>query len=507
MILPSLLPSDYVRYMKADSDETLLKLLKENTHEFVTFFEYAAEDGTWCEHHLPFMRSALQWFTTQFYSDLLQLESARRIANTFWGHQMLLLSCLTKDLTVKIGKESEQVNSLLMAVSSEVFFDLIRTQKVDAEQRIVVLDNATTDLFNQIAEFITTRDVPTLWKHRQNEIIDLLRLAVRFELRGLKEICEDVLKRYITKENVLDTLVEAHLESWDVLQEHCFSFINSLNLGVRLFSVKQRRVDISEKEVQALAFEFLDFSDVAQDMFERLKSFITHYVCSGSLTEDPAFSTTIKACPNIIALDISRSLRYTDRLSDMPQALQEIDISKCLWLTDANLQKMISYSPNVIRLTLNSNSQLTFKGWGELMKFHQMRALDVSRCNQVNDEIFVLILKSSHHLVELGVEECKRISEKGFFEISRNLPELAFLNVARTYISDAAIIDVASRCRMLRSLDVTRCVSITEKGIIQTVRQATKLRELVITGCNISDAAISRIREQYPYLKLLTASF
>lgn len=502
MDLPSLMPSEYAQYSDCESDQHLIEKLTKNSTDLMVFFEFAAADGTWSERHSTFMTAALEWFTTQFYHDRILFDWAKRVAEAFWEHLSILSPYLPLDLSIQTHKKVIQINSLLLSVRSDIFRDLIRTQNLMSEQRILVLNDLPYELLVQVSEYIITGAVADLWKEEQEKIIELLQLAARFDLNGLKEICEDILKRYINTDNVYDMIIKAHKERWLLLRMSCFQFLNDLGKGVRLSSPVQHRVDVSEKEVIPFAFEFLDFSEGALDVFVQLRLYITHLICSGTLPAEPMFSKVVNECPKLISLDLSRSIRYSERLTDIPPNLQEIDFSKCLWLTDDNLQKIIAYCKDVTRLTLHSNVQLTFRGWGELLKFYRLKALDISRCIQVNDDTFTLILKSGYQVVELSMEECKHVSEKGFFEIARNLPQLAILNVARTHVSDAALIDIATRCPFLRELNVTRCPSISDKGILQAVKVAVGLQKLNVEGCNLSDDALHKLATINPYLSL-----
>lgn len=503
MILPAQVPASLRLYEEAESDERLFEKLSRKPEDLLFFFEYASADETWSEHHSAFMGMALNWFTTQFYENKLTLEIAGKIEALFRQHFYIQKLYIPLDLTVVSGKNSVLVNSLLLAMSSGTFRDMIRSQRTSSSLRKLTLDEIPYELLIQVIEYVSTGTVADLWKQEQSEIIKLLRLAVSLELPKLAEHCETVLKRYINRDNVVDKLVQAYKESWHLLKECCFQMINEMGLGVRVYSVEQRRVVFEEKEVSPLAFEFLNFGESALELFSKLSPYITHLNCSGPLTDESAFSMVVRACPQLIALDISRSRKYSDRLMDIPQNLQEIDLSKCLWLTDANLQKMISYSNQIIRLYLSSNVQLTFQGWVELLQYHRLKALDISRCSQINDEILALILKACEHLVEFDIAECKRISEKGFFDIPRHLHSVAILNVSRTNISDAALIDIATHCLELRSLDLTRCQSVSSKGILQTVKLAANLQEINISGCSISDEDIAKLKERFPYLNVL----
>lgn len=501
MLLPALLPKKLFLYAEANDDSELIQMLIKTPNQLVTFFEHACEDKTWSEHHLSFMQAAMESLTFQFRQERLAFEFAHRIAKAFQSNYPLLRSCLKRDIILHGHNGDVEANSLLIAVSSEFFYDLIRMHYSEGSKLKIDLNKVPMELLAHVEEYVSSGDIPDLWKQEQSTILNLLNISTTFRIKGLIELCEETLRRYINKNNALDFLVMSHQMSWVNLRNSCFRFLNQQRLGVRFEEVeKYRTLDLEGRKL--LALEFLEFSETSLDIFSQLKHLITHLICGGDLTEEASFSTVIRSCPHLISVDISRSRAFNERLYDLPASLQELDLSKCPWLTNDQLKKMIVICPNVVRLSLNSNVQLTYQGWGGLKNLKQLKGLDIARCHQVHDADFLLILNACAQITEIGLEECTGIGENGFFELARLLTRLSFLNVSRTHITDAQLIEIVTRCRHLRILNLTRCKGITDKGILQVIKQAGALQSINLTACDVTQGTVDFIRGLRPQLDL-----
>ena len=228
----------------------------------------------------------------------------------------------------------------------------------------------------------------------------------------------------------------------------------------------------------------MNFWNIA--IFEQVKKFVTHLIFSGSLVEEAPFNKVVQECPNLRSLDIGRIRDFSDHLYSADSHLQELDLSNCAWLTNDYLKKIIEIFPNLRRLILTSNVQLTFLGWSSLQKLPLLYGLDVSRCRQLHDDDLLLILRACPQLTELDLEECIGLSERAFFDLAKALPQLTVLNASKSHISDIALIEIALRCRHIVELYVVRCKGISEKGILQFVKNASFLKVLDVMGCDVS---------------------
>lgn len=497
MLLPALLPEELKIYSQAESEIALFQMLTTKPQDLILFFEYACDDETWSENCREFMPAAMEWFTEKSLQERLASELLQRVAASIKPHYLNLKSYIPRNLIFDVQSKKIAFSSLLFAASSEVFHNLIRSHLYADKSMPISLGKLPLDIFDIVEEFVYSGDVVAIWKYDELGLLRILRHATDMRLVGLMQLCEDTLKRYINKENVLDLLIKAHKKSWIHLKNHCCHFLNILSWGVKFEDSKKYRLT-EEGEKTFLALEFLEFSDTSLDIFERLKLFITHLILNGSLTEETSFSMVIQSCPNMRFLDIGRTRAFSERLYEINPNLQELDLSNCLWLTNDYLKKVVEICPNLRRLVLTSNVQLTFLGWSVLQKLPLLYGLDISRCHQVHDDDLLLILRACPQLTELDLEECRGLSERAFFDLAKSLPHLVVLNVSRCHISDVSLIEIALRCRHLRELLLMRCKGISEKGLLQLIANAPLLKLLDITSCNIALAVVESLKHLAP---------
>ncbi|MBS4169073.1 hypothetical protein [Parachlamydia sp. AcF125] len=493
MLMPAFLPSELMYLSSFEEDEPLFQKVKENSYLFNAFFMAAIEDEGWIIRHEEFIHLALEWVTEQFAADRLPFQLSKNIGEKIRQHFSSLELNIPLDLSCQVGESRLEFNSLLFGTASDFLHDFFLKKCLGKKRPLeIVLRGIEWDILITLSEWMKFGDIPSLWKKEEKFLWSVLKQASTWEMTAVVEITQEILKRYLNRANVFDHLVLTHEQKWHFLKYACCKVINELGGGMTVF----------EQGENGLGFEFLEFNAHSLGVFDRLQKWITHLAFSLSLTEEMAFSETMQKCPKLIGLDISRTRIFTERLYDIPSHLQELDISMCVWLTPANLRKIIEICPRLVRLNLSSNGQITAAGWAELHRLQFLEFLGISRCHQISDDDLKLILKACLNLTELRLEECEKLTDRGFFNLALNIPKIVGLSLARCGIGDTSLIEIGTRCIFLQRLDLTRCENITDKGVIEMVCQTKTLRELVLTHCSISPEAIIEIRKLKPLLKV-----
>ncbi len=348
-------------------------------------------------------------------------------------------------------------------------------------------------LFLLIHEFVMNGHIDTLWKHEQEELYLLLKQASRLRLEGLSTLCQELLKRYVSRDNAIAILQTAHQEKWLLLKSACCHLIDAMSLGVKL-SDEEAAGEVDPLLTSSpFFFEFLQFSHTALELFSSLKHLITHLICKGSLTEDPVFIEVVQKAPKVVSVDISNSPTLSPYLSAIPAHIAELNASQCLWLTDSTFRYLITLCPHLKRLSLDGNSQLGYSALGELKKLPYLHALDLSHIEQLKDEDFTVILKACRELSELKLVACRQLTRNTFFELGRQLPNLIKLDLSRCSITDIALLEITLRCRQLCILKLNRCEELSEKGILQAVSEAHSLQKLELGGRKLSPYATEQL--------------
>jgi hypothetical protein len=417
-----------------------------------------------------------------------------KTAKSIRSHFDNLRTRLPYDLIFKFSDTSIHANNALYSAASPYFHDLIRRECFDKKNFKLELKSVSYEaLFRYVDEFVTTGGVSGLWRMEQSNLLTLLRYATSVQLLELSELCEDALAKYLTKQNVCAFLLKAKQESLNKLKQACFDFINREDLGIFLEGSVEGSVEC----------KFLNYSDKALDLFEKIKPAITHLIFPNDLSSDQHFAEVVRDCPALVAIDLSHSVYYSDYMSSVPKNLEELNLSACEWLMTSYLKKIIDTCPSLHRLFLASNVQLTAHSWGELMRLKGLQVLNLSHCQQIRDDDFRVILHACTDLTELNLEDCRLMSEKAFYDLARACNRLQRLNLARTNVTDASAVDIANRCRSLQYLDFTRCERLTDKGIFEVVKNGFNLQEINITSCHVNKATIDDVRKLRPRLRVV----
>lgn len=492
--MPALLTKELFFCEKAANEGNLLDLLVKRPPDLIAFFEVACADETWCEQYSGFMRKILGWITFQAFQDKLLMDLCKKAVKAIQAHFFVLEPMIPYNIMFKLKDANVHVNSLLFSVASPFFRELFLREIRDKNKVALAMPDISQSTFRSIEEYVNTGQVANLWRMGEQEILYLMKQGQQWNIPDFTALCEKSLARYFTKENVFDLFFMAHEGRLPILKDLAIEFINSFNESFKLIP----------RGLDRVAFEFIQFSESALKNFELFRNKITDLICTGTLSESDFFSVVVNQCPKMTFLDISGSRFFMDTLLEIPKKLDGLDLSRCSWLNQENLKKLSQICTHLQTLHLGSNTQLNSAAWGELIRFKQLRSLDLYRCLQINDEDFLVILKSCSSLVELGLEGCVKIGEKGIDELTKFCAGLTRLNISRTRISDSALLQIASRCKNLLSLDLTRCERISEKGITEAIKHGNSLRELVIAQCAIPQAAVDGLRKLHPYLSIVT---
>ena len=128
-------------------------------------------------------------------------------------------------------------------------------------ENAVKLPDASMLYFSAIDAFIRTGDTQEVNRKDREIVTKILMQALRWDLKELAEACEEFLKRYITRSNMVEMMMEAHKNSWLRLRQSCFNYINDQKIGLRFLA----------RERDRLAFEFLEFNDASLAFFEKVR--------------------------------------------------------------------------------------------------------------------------------------------------------------------------------------------------------------------------------------------
>lgn len=492
MEFPALMPRELNYYIEIPNEDFLFSALIKKPNDLVLFFETASDDETWAVNHEALMKNMLDWLTAQTFTDRLSKTNNLRVFFAIQKRYMLFQPYLPQNIVIKLKDGDISFNGLLLAASSDFFKQILLTESKGGTN-VLSFPQLAVNEFAPVGAFISTGTVPDLPTMGQQEIIDLIKRAKAWELTSLSTLCERTLPKYLSVENILEMLSLAKHEKWEDFEQSCLDFVNKQGWGFSLFSPTLER----------LSFEFFDFHDQTLELFERFRPLVTDIHCSGNLVDEVPFGRILKSFSDLFGLDISRTFSFSFQFKEIPKGLQFLNLSECPWISKETLKYIFDVCPDIKCLYLRSDVHLNYMLWSELVKFKQLKTLDISNCTQLQDSDLSVILKGLNSLNELLMCNCTKINERGFLEIAKVLPRLIRLDLSRSSLSDTALVEIASRCRILTFLNISGCDQITEKGVLALVKQANSLQKLDISRCHLSKKTMEEIKKICPYLTIV----
>lgn len=493
MLLPEEISPNLKFYANFESEKECLEALYKSPVDLFSFFVAACADESWVDSHTVSMKGLFQWITDAQVQRNFPQELFKSLIPTIQLNHQRLKPFIPLDLVLKMDTMDYPINSLLLSQQSFYFRRRIINESNLDQNRVLIIDEIPEGFIGYIDEFILSGSVKDLWKFPPDELWEIINCLSPLGFTALIEASEQVLRRYIDRQNVLEMLLKAHINHLQILQDACIEFLNQLEMGVRL----------NITSVEYLSLEFLNFRSPAFEVFDAIVHEITHLTFSHQLPADPNFKSVIHRCPHLICLDFTDSTHPPDDFYDIPNQMTEIRLSHCQWVDSGMLHAISKNLPSITILDLSSNDQLTYSVLSELSKFKKLGVLNISRCFQLGDVELKILLQACPKLYELQLSDCHKISPDGFFEIGKSLTDLSILNISRTSISDASLIDLMMRCRSLYILDISRCPGISEKGVMEGIRSCPSLRKMIVRNSGITNHEMDQIKKHFPYVKVL----
>eukprot|EP00698_Gefionella_okellyi_P009721 TRINITY_DN2491_c0_g5_i1.p1 TRINITY_DN2491_c0_g5~~TRINITY_DN2491_c0_g5_i1.p1 ORF type:complete len:712 (+),score=116.18 TRINITY_DN2491_c0_g5_i1:174-2309(+) len=215
-------------------------------------------------------------------------------------------------------------------------------------------------------------------------------------------------------------------------------------------------------------------------------------------------------------LGITRKLQYL-RLSDqtiddgvlcslrMSPNLTFVDVSHTN-VSDAGVQDLLSMCPNLSTLRLEACPEISDRALLLVSQCTQLLGLHLQASSQVSDVGLSAVLQSCTLLHDLTVpDSCTSDSLQVMQEYSRNLRSLDVSWCEQ--IDDECVSALAARCCKLTRLSCRKCTIGTE-AVGAITRHLTALRSLVLTRCEtIADSALRGIGDTLTALTHLNVSW
>nr|XP_027188654.1 F-box/LRR-repeat protein 4-like [Cicer arietinum] len=170
----------------------------------------------------------------------------------------------------------------------------------------------------------------------------------------------------------------------------------------------------------------------------------------------------VRNCPSLIEITmqetcIGKNCNYLMIDCVVSHRLKSLHLALNPWLRDESITMLASFFPNLQLLDLSHCDGISEQGIGQVLRrFSKIRQLKLAYCSGVN------------RLVGMNFE----------------VPQLQVLNLSHASVNDETLYDISKCCSGLLQLLVENCREVTEKGVKHVVENCTKLREINLKSCN-----------------------
>ncbi|KAM0948511.1 putative leucine-rich repeat domain superfamily [Dioscorea sansibarensis] len=225
--------------------------------------------------------------------------------------------------------------------------------------------------------------------------------------------------------------------------------------------------------------------------------------CCRELTDDSLVSIANSCCKLETLLLESCSLiteKGIDLIGTCCANLVKIDLTDCD-VTDTAL-KGLSKCLGLMFLKLGLCQNVSDKGLAYIgYSCRELRELDLYRCIAIGDEGLTALVAGCKKIKKLNMCYCTKITDRGMNHLSC-LEELKEIEIrGLTQVTSLGITAIAIGCRSLAELDMKHCDSVDDVGFLALAQHSEFLRQINISNCRISDAALRKLLSSLWYLQ------
>ena len=209
---------------------------------------------------------------------------------------------------------------------------------------------------------------------------------------------------------------------------------------------------------------------------------------------------------NLLELDVQNCYQISDNLLSrlkMPN-VRILNVSSCVRITGETLKCVVCSSEKLNNLNLSWLKKISvsfFEETAQLSKlFWRIEKLYLSNMN-INDDCLAIIQSCNPiSLKTLHVSLCKTITDKGILTIAL-ISTIEDLNISHLCnITDHSMTVLASRLCRMKSFNITGCIKLTDKSI-ESLKVCKQLSSLECTQCRLlHDQAIKELNDSLPKL-------
>eukprot|EP00347_Sterkiella_histriomuscorum_P014091 403362200 len=220
-----------------------------------------------------------------------------------------------------------------------------------------------------------------------------------------------------------------------------------------------------------------------------------------------------KYCKNLIRIELYWNCRVIDfgikKLSSSNPNLSYVNLSGCKYLTDSSIIALCENCPEIYHLNITRIPKITKKSMESIASLKNLEYLNLYANSEISDNGFQILAQSQFHkLTFLDFCGCKYLSDDSVIALCKNYPDLTYLNLTWCVsLTDKGIVDgITAYLSKLNLLSLYGLVTLTDKAIdaILNTNMKYTLEIFDINGCReITKSDEATLKSLFPNVKVL----
>lgn len=230
-----------------------------------------------------------------------------------------------------------------------------------------------------------------------------------------------------------------------------------------------------------------------------------------SRIESSNFCALARKCQFLMSITLNECSKHVDDVVMMSIAsncinLRTLEVSACHEVSDAGLAAVARHCFNLRKIDLSRCELITDTGLIEAApSMRKLEFLDISWCVMVSDSGIFQLTSKTERLLQLRVSGCRRLTDDGIVSFTRNTPWLQELDISYcNALTDEGGRAITHNLLHLQRLDLTDLVELTDaifffdaendgRAMVEQM-MLSRMRELHVNDCKrISDRGIAEI--------------
>jgi hypothetical protein len=137
--------------------------------------------------------------------------------------------------------------------------------------------------------------------------------------------------------------------------------------------------------------------------------------------------------------------------------------------------------------------------------FSNLQLLDLTHCYFISEVSIGRVFRRCYKIRHLNLSHCTKVK---LHRLNFAFPKLEVLSLSGTHIDDEALSTILKNCRGLLQLFLQNCHNITDKGVMHVIKYCTQLKEINLRQCyKVHADLVASMVFLRPSLRKITSPF